>query len=176
MFNYLLGALLPFTESEVVTTKVEWTWPCQTCRWRVLRVICLFSIFYSFQKTNIIFKQLLYALMAKKMWSQAEKGWEIQPYDRCLLCLCEPLFVVWLTTSSFSSCLSEASLYLLQSHTVLWSPVSAENECDRQLALRARQRFTERETKRELCQVSKAIGPFSDMIRTSGAKSEAGTA
>lgn len=80
------------------------------------------------------------------------------------------------TTSSFPSCLSEASPYLLQSHTVLWSPVSVENECDRQLAQRVRQRFTERETKRELCQVSKAIDPFSDMIRTSGAKSEAGTA
>lgn len=47
---------------------------------------------------------------------------------------------------------------------------------DRQLAQRARRRFTERETKRELCQVSKAIRPFSDMIRTSGTKSEAGTA
>lgn len=66
--------------------------------------------------------------------------------------------------------------YLLQSHTVLWSPVSVEKECDRQLAWRARQRFAERETKRELCQVSKAIRPFSDMIRTSGAKSEAETA
>ena len=66
--------------------------------------------------------------------------------------------------------------YLLHSHTVLKSPVTVESKCERQLAWRARQRFTERETKRELCQVSKAIGPFSDMIWTSCTKSEAGTA
>lgn len=35
-----------------------------------------------------------------------------------------------------------------------------------------KQRSTKKETKSELCQVSKAIGSFSDRIRTSGTKTE----